>query len=59
MMIDETIRQYLVRHGAMSGRDICDDLGVTEIDVEWALDAGYIQRAGIPHCGSGPWYRAR
>lgn len=57
---DQKIVSYLKKHGKMSVRDICTDLDVDEVDVDFAETSGAIQSATPPVCASSfPWYAAR
>ncbi len=58
MSTEQRIVKYLKDKGRMSGRDICTDVGVTEVDVTQAENDGWISRA-TPPCGASsfPWYR--
>lgn len=47
---------YLTKHGPMSGQDICNALGVTEIDVTQAEVDGRIVRCDPIPGGVAPWY---
>lgn len=40
----------------MSGQDIIDDLGVTEIDIDFAEQSGKIIRCNPLPGGISPWY---
>lgn len=54
--ISRSIQSYLRDKGHMSGRDICLDLGVDDIDVCLEEQTGRIVRVEPMHGGSGPWY---
>ena len=54
----DRIREYLLTHGRMSGRDICNDLDVTQIVVDAAERDGLIERVRQPHGGVSPWFQA-
>jgi len=57
--INQKIIDYLRQHGKMSGRDICDDLSIDEVDVILAAQGGSIQSASPEPGGSGSWYTAK
>ena len=53
----QNIVDYLRRKGKMSGRDICEDLGVEEIDLSIAEANGAITRVEPPaNASSFPWF---
>jgi len=59
--ITTKIVNYLRQHGRMSLNDICQDLDVTEFDID-AATCLFDDRARIVGCrpigwGSGAWYR--
>ena len=56
MSTNDKITAYLTTHGRMSGLDICDDLGVDELDVQFAEQDGEIRRCAPAHGGTSPWY---
>lgn len=56
MDANNKITNYLTTHGPMSGRDICDDCGVDELDVDFAEHDGEIVRCAPAHGGVDPWY---
>jgi hypothetical protein len=55
--INGMIWLYLKKHGPMSGQDICDALGVTEVDVTQAEIEGRIVKCDPLPGGVAPWYR--
>lgn len=64
--ITEVIAAYLNKHGAMSGRDICNDCNVNPVDLDAAEYNGLIQAChpptgGVATCpptgGVATWYQ--
>lgn len=55
------IMRYLAQMGEMSGRDICADLGVQQIDLDWALhNDQVIERVTPPPWAhSKEWYNVK
>ena len=54
--LNQRIHNYLLTNGKMSGYDICDDCGVEEADVAFAMMDGAIVPAMPAPGGTGAWY---
>jgi len=54
----QQIVDYLTTNGPMSGRDICSDCRVNELDVQLAEHAGKITSCAPVPGGVGCWFRA-